>query len=92
MGMEFVVKSPILGFEQIKKMKLEKIVQDDETFMQLKSCENDGISFTLINPYAVRSDYEFEMPMPIVEALELKGNSNTSAQNSKIVTLNIVCI
>lgn len=91
-GMEFVVKSPILGFEQIKKMKLEKVVQEDETFMQLKSCDNDGISFTLVNPYAMRSDYEFEIPMPIVEALELKDNSNISAQNARIVTLNIVCI
>ncbi|EEQ63587.1 flagellar assembly protein FliW [Helicobacter pullorum] len=90
--MEFVVKSPILGFEHIQKMKLEKIAKDDDTFMQLKSCENDGISFTLVNPYAMRSDYEFEIPSPIKALLELKGKTNIDPQNSKLVTLNIVCI
>ena len=90
--MEFVGKSPILGFEHIQKMKLEKIAKDDDTFMQLKSCENDGISFTLVNPYAMRSDYEFEIPSPIKALLELKGKTNIDPQNSKLVTLNIVCI
>ena len=90
--MEFVVKSPILGFEHIQKMKLEKIAKDDDTFMQLKSCENDGISFTLVNPYAMRSDYESEIPSPIKALLELKGKTNIDPQNSKLVTLNIVCI
>ena len=90
--MEFVVKSPILGFEHIQKMKLEKLAKDDDTFMQLKSCENDGISFTLVNPYAMRSDYEFEIPSPIKALLELKGKTNIDPQNSKLVTLNIVCI
>ena len=90
--MEFVVKSPILGFEHIQKMKLEKIAKDDDTFMQLNSCENDGISFTLVNPYAMRSDYEFEIPSPIKALLELKGKTNIDPQNSKLVTLNIVCI
>lgn len=90
--MEFEVKSPILGFEHIQKMKLEKISKDDDTFMQLKSCENDGISFTLVNPYSMRSDYEFEIPSPIKALLELKGKTNIDPQNSKLVTLNIVCI
>ena len=83
--MEFVVKSPILGFEHIHKMKLERISKDDETFMQLKSCENDGISFTLVNPYAMRTDYEFAL-------LDLKRKTNTDPQNSKLVILNIVCV
>ena len=90
--MEFEVKSPILGFEQIKKMTLEKVAKDDEVFMQLKSLHNDGISFTLINPYSVRSDYEFEIPVPIKEALSLKDSTNIAAQNNQVVTLNIVCI
>ncbi len=90
--MEFVVKSPILGFEQITKMTLEKVAQDDEVFMQLKSTHDDGISFTLVNPYVMRSDYEFDIPAPIMEALELKGAKNTSAENNQVVTLNIVCI
>ena len=90
--MEFAVKSPILGFEQIKKMRLERVAKDDETFMQLKSLHDDGISFTLINPYSVRSDYEFEIPSPIKEALDLKDSTNVAAQEHQVATLNIVCI
>lgn len=90
--MEFVVKSPILGFEHIEKMKLERISKDDETFMQLKSCGDDGISFTLVNPYAMRGDYEFEIPAPIRALLELSTKTNTDTNSTKLVTLNIVCI
>lgn len=90
--MEFVVKSPILGFEQIEKMTLEKVAQDDETFMQLKSAHNDGISFTLVNPYAVRTDYAFDIPTPIVELLSLKGKSNADTNNNQLIVLNIVCL
>ncbi|MDE5591891.1 MAG: flagellar assembly protein FliW [Helicobacter sp.] len=91
--MEFLVKSPILGFEQIQKMTLEKIAKDDETFMQLKSCGDDRISFTLVNPYTMRGDYEFEIPAPIRALLELPGKTNIDLQNAKkLATLNIVCI
>ncbi|PZT47802.1 flagellar biosynthesis protein FliW [Helicobacter valdiviensis] len=90
--MEFVVKSPILGFEHIQKMVLERIAKDDETFMRLKSLENDGISFTLVNPYAMRADYTFEIPAPLKALLELEGKSNVDAKNDKLATLNIVCI
>ncbi len=90
--MEFLVKSPILGFEHIQKMTLEKIAKDDETFMQLKSCGDDGISFTLVNPYTMRTDYQFEIPSPIKALLELPGKTNIDPANTKLAILNIVCI
>ena len=45
-----------------------------------------------MNLYAIRSDNEFEIPSPIKALLELKGKTNIDPQNSKLVTLNIVCI
>ncbi|MDD6055659.1 MAG: flagellar assembly protein FliW [Helicobacter sp.] len=90
--MEFLVKSPILGFEQIEKMSLEKIAKDDETFMQLKSLHNDGIAFTVVNPYTIRTDYSFKIPTAFVELLELKGDSNIDEKNNNLVILNIVCL
>ena len=90
--MEFTVKSPLLGFEHIQKMKLERINKDDDIFMRLVSCENDGISFTLANPYAIRSDYIFEFPAAIKALLEIKGNLSSDTQNTQFAILNIVCV
>lgn len=51
--MIFDVKAPILGFETIHKMHLQKI---DEIFLRLNSAEDDSVvSFTLVNPFALRN-------------------------------------
>lgn len=90
--MEFEVKSPILGFEYIQKMKLEKIDEDVSKFIRLVSCGDDGISFTLVNPYAVRSDYVFEFPAAIRALLEIKGKLSSDTQETQFAILNIVCV
>ena len=79
--MTFDVKSPIPGFDQIKKVELEKI---DDFFMQLKSCDDDTI-FMLINPFLVR-EYDFIVPDYFKNLLELEENSNTLVLNIMIVS------
>lgn len=81
--MEFEVKAPILGFEEIKRMKLEKI---DDLFMTLKNCDGeDGApSFTLVNPYLLR-EFAFEIPMAMKLLLELQDNTNLLVLNIMIV-------
>lgn len=70
--MEFEVKSPILGFENVLKMKLEKI---DDVFMRLYNVDSNNIpSFTLINPFALR-DYNFEVPTAIEVLLDINDKS-----------------
>lgn len=79
--MEFEVKLPILGFEDLKKLRLEKI---DDLFMRLEN-PDDGIpSFTLINPFAIR-DYDFDAPAASKALLELKENTNLLVLNIMIV-------
>jgi len=70
--MKFDISTPLLGFEDVKQVELHKI---DEVFMKMQSCENENISFTLINPYAVR-EYDFEVPQKIKEELEVTAESN----------------
>ena len=53
--MQIDVASPILGFEDIKTYKLEKI---DEFFYKLT---HEDISFTLIEPAKIR-EYAFDLP------------------------------
>ena len=52
--MNLNVVSPILGFDSLKEVGFSKI---DDFFYSL---ENEGISFTLINPLKVR-EYDIEI-------------------------------
>ncbi len=79
--MEFEVKSPILGFENVNRMKLEKI---DDVFMKLFNLDEEHPSFTLVNPFALR-EYEFEIPLAIKLLLDLRENTNLLILNIMIV-------
>ncbi|WP_331775855.1 flagellar assembly protein FliW [Sulfurospirillum sp. 1612] len=79
--MTFDIISPILGFEGLKTVNLEKI---DDFFMKLKSPDNTT-EFTLINPFMLRS-YDFEVPAYFKKLLELDENTNISIFNIMITT------
>jgi flagellar assembly factor FliW len=79
--MKFDICVPILGFEDVKQVTLEKI---DDIFMRMQSAEDKYITFTLINPFALR-DYDFEIPDNTQELLGIDKNSN-------LIVLNIVLI
>ncbi|MDD5373735.1 MAG: flagellar assembly protein FliW [Sulfurimonas sp.] len=79
--MKFDVCVPILGFEDVKEVILEKI---DDIFMKMQSVTDKHISFTLINPFVLR-EYDFEVPDNIQNLLEIDKNSN-------LIILNIILI
>lgn len=79
--MKFEISVPLLGFDNIKEVTLEKI---DDIFMKMQSSNDEYISFTLIDPFVLR-DYDFEVPTNIQEILEINDKSN-------ILTLNIVLL
>lgn len=79
--MKFDVCVPILGFEDVKEVTLEKI---DDIFMKMQSINDKHISFTLIDPFVLR-EYDFEVPDNIQNLLEVDKNSN-------LIILNIVLI
>ncbi len=81
--MEFEVKSPILGFENVSRMKLEKI---DDIFMRLDNVSGDLPSFTLVNPFAL-CEYNFEIPTAIQVLLEID-----SEKTKNILIANIMVI
>lgn len=70
--MVFEVKSPILGFEDVSKMRLEKI---DDLFMKLSNEEDSSPIFTLINPFALRQ-YDFEIPSALELLLEIQSQDD----------------
>jgi len=79
--MKFDVCVPLLGFEDIKVVNLEKI---DDIFMKMQSATDEHISFTMIDPFVLRA-YDFEIPDNIQELLQVTKDSN-------ILILNIVLI
>lgn len=81
--MEFVVKSPILGFENVTKMKLEKI---DDIFMKLTNADAQTPLFTLVNPFSL-CEYSFEIPNAIQVLLDLQEGKT---QNILIANIMVV--
>jgi len=77
--MKFELCTPILGFEELKEVELEKI---DDIFMKMKSTENEYVSFTLIDPFTLR-DYDFEVTQTTQDLLGATEKSN-------LLILNIV--
>ena len=70
--MIFDVKYPILGFNNLTKVKLEKI---DNLFAVLEDAESGMDVFTLANPYNLLKEYSFEIPKSIQVLLEIKEDS-----------------
>ncbi|WP_120944033.1 MULTISPECIES: flagellar assembly protein FliW [Helicobacter] len=79
--MLFSVKSPILGFEQVSRMELEKI---DEIFMRLRNADDIAPTFTLVNPFALRA-YEFDIPMGLQVLLNLDSARNILIANIMVI-------
>jgi len=78
--MKFKVVLPILGFEDEKEFELEEI---NDVFYKLKG---KNVLFTLINPFKIRDDYDFEISDNEQNALKL--DENTPFLVANIVTLN----
>lgn len=79
--MVFEVKSPILGFEDVVKMKLEKI---DNIFMKLSNVDDKTPIFTVVNPFLLR-EYEFDVPLPIKILLDLDKSKNIFIANIMVI-------
>ena len=79
--MKFDICLPILGFESIKEVELEKI---DDIFMRMQSQQDEHISFTLIDPFVLR-DYDFEIPSSTKDLLGINDNSNLLVQNIVLI-------
>ena len=79
--MKFDMAVPLLGFENIKEVQLQRI---DDIFMKMQAIEDKHISFTLVDPFVLR-EYDFEVPQKTQELLEIDEKAN-------LLILNIVLI
>lgn len=79
--MKFDIMIPLLGFEDIKQVELQKI---DDIFMKMQSCEDENVSFVLVNPYALR-EYDFNVPDNTKDILEITEEANLLIYNIVLI-------
>lgn len=79
--MQYSVKAPILGFEDVNLVELKEI---DELFSILKSADGKEVSFTVVNPYALR-EYSFDVPTAVRVLLDINENSNLLVYNVVVI-------
>ncbi|ADN10201.1 flagellar assembly protein FliW [Sulfurimonas autotrophica] len=79
--MAYEVKGEILGFVNTKQVDINGI---DELFSTMIDSHNEGISFTLVNPYILR-EYSFDIPMETKNLLNINSNSKISVYNILLI-------
>ena len=79
--MIYEVRGNILGFEDTLKVEITEI---DDLFSTMQDMENKDISFTIVNPYALR-EYSFDVPTDIKILLGINKESNVSVYNIVVI-------
>jgi len=79
--MAYEVKGEILGFVNTKQVDINEI---DELFSTMIDKQNEGISFTLVNPYILR-EYSFDIPTKTKNLLNINNNSKISVYNILLI-------
>ncbi len=79
--MSYDVRGELLGFPDTHKVTVTEI---DSLFSTLKDTQNENITFTVVNPYALR-EYSFDIPMDIKILLDINETSKLSVYNILII-------
>lgn len=79
--MSYDVRGELLGFPDTHKVTITEI---DSLFSTLKDTQNENITFTVVNPYALR-EYSFDIPMDIKILLDINETSKLSVYNILII-------
>ena len=79
--MSYDVRGEILGFSDTQEVAITEI---DDLFSTMKDIHNENISFTIVNPYALR-EYSFDVPTDIKVLLNITEESSISVYNLMII-------
>lgn len=79
--MSYDVRGELLGFPDTHTVTITEI---DSLFSTLKDTNNQNITFTVVNPYALR-EYSFDIPMDLKVLLDITDTSNLSIYNILII-------
>ena len=79
--MSYKIHKDILGFETTTDVEIHKV---DDLFSTMIDKSNDKISFTLVNPYALR-EYSFDVPTDAKILLEITNESKLEVYNVVVI-------
>lgn len=79
--MSYEVRGEILGFSDIQNIDINEI---DELFSTMIDTSNENISFTIVNPYALR-EYSLDVPADIRILLDITEKSKLSVYNILVI-------
>ncbi len=79
--MRYDVRGELLGFPDVANVEIVKI---DTLFSTMKDTSDENISFTIVNPYALR-EYSFDLPTDVKVLLEINENSQLSVYNILVI-------
>jgi flagellar assembly factor FliW len=79
--MSYKIISEILGFQDTAEVNINEI---DALFSTMIDSNNANISFTLVNPYALR-EYPIEIPIDMKNLLEINDKSKISVYNILLI-------
>ncbi len=79
--MNYEVKGHILGFENMFNVEIHEV---DELFTTMIDSDSKEISFTMLNPYALR-EYSFDLPSDVKVLLEIHEQSNINVYNIVVI-------
>ena len=79
--MSYDVRGELLGFSDTQEIE---IVEIDSLFSTMKDVDNENISFTIVNPYALR-EYSFNLPIDVKVLLEISEKSSVSVYNILVI-------
>jgi len=79
--MSYKIISEILGFQDTAEVNIKEI---DTLFSTMIDSNNTNISFTLVNPYALR-EYPLEIPIDMKNLLEINDDSKISVYNILLI-------
>jgi len=79
-GVKIIFEQGIPGFENLKEFFISKPFADSP-FYYLQAAQQADICFLLINPFEITKAYEFNLPEPVQEVLEIKELSDVAVFN-----------
>lgn len=75
----------IIGFEDIKKYGIVNNEDPESPFSWIQAIEKPELAFALINPFAIKKDYDFELPDEDAGALGIDNPSQAAVFSIVVV-------
>lgn len=79
----------LLGFEHVKKYVVIKNPDPENPFMWLQAIDQPELAFVIVNPFIITSDYDFNIPDNIIEALEIEKQEDVFVYSIAVLPENI---